>query len=128
MNFPQELKYTKDHEWIRLEGNRATVGITDFAQSELGDIVFIEVPIVGKTLSAHSGLSVVESVKAVSDIYAPLAGTVLAVNESLVDQPELVNQDPYGEGWIAVLEVAEESDLAGLMTAEAYQALVLGGK
>lgn len=128
MNFPQELKYTKDHEWVRLEGNRATIGITDFAQSELGDIVFIEVPVVGKKLPAHSGLSVVESVKAVSDIYAPLAGTVVAVNEKLTDQPELVNQDPYGEGWIAILEVTEETELAGLMTADAYQALVLEGK
>ncbi|TCL37153.1 glycine cleavage system H protein [Anaerospora hongkongensis] len=128
MNFPNELKYTKDHEWVRLEGSRAVVGITAFAQSELGDIVFIEVPPVGKKISIHSNLSVVESVKAVSDIYAPLTGTVVAINEQLADQPELVNQDPYGEGWIAVLELENSEELTQLLDVEQYQALALGGK
>ena len=128
MNLPQELKHTKDHEWIRLEGNRATVGITDFAQSELGDIVFIEVPAAGKKVKLHGGLSVVESVKAVSDIYAPLSGTVVEVNEKLADQPELVNQDPYGEGWIAVLEWDNEAEITGLLQAEEYKTVAQGGK
>lgn len=128
MNFPNELKYTKDHEWVRLEGGRAVVGITAFAQSELGDIVFIEVPPVGKKISIHSNMSVVESVKAVSDIYAPLTGTVVAINEQLADQPELVNQDPYGEGWIAVLEWENDEELPQLLDVEQYQALALGGK
>lgn len=128
MEFPKELKYTKDHEWVRLEGKRAVVGITAFAQSELGDIVFIEVPPVGKKISIHSNLSVVESVKAVSDIYAPLTGTVVEINEQLADQPELVNQDPYGEGWIAVLEWENNEEIAQLIDVEQYQALALGGK
>lgn len=128
MDFPKELKYTKDHEWVRLEGKRAVVGITAFAQSELGDIVFIEVPPVGKKISIHSNLSVVESVKAVSDIYAPLTGTVVEINEQLADQPELVNQDPYGEGWIAVLEWENNDEIAQLIDVEQYQALALGGK
>lgn len=128
MDFPKELKYTKDHEWVRLEGKRAVVGITAFAQSELGDIVFIEVPSVGKKISIHSNLSVVESVKAVSDIYAPLTGTVVEINEQLADQPELVNQDPYGEGWIAVLEWENNEEIAQLIDVEQYQALALGGK
>ncbi|HAK75096.1 MAG TPA: glycine cleavage system protein GcvH [Sporomusaceae bacterium] len=128
MEFPKELKYTKDHEWVRLEGKRAVVGITAFAQSELGDIVFIEVPPVGKKISIHSNMSVVESVKAVSDIYAPLTGTVVEINEQLADQPELVNQDPYGEGWIAVLEWENNDEIAQLIDVEQYQALALGGK
>jgi glycine cleavage system H protein len=128
MNFPQELKYTKDHEWVRLEGSRAVVGITAFAQSELGDIVFIEVPPVGKKIKIHGGLSVVESVKAVSDIYAPLTGTVVEVNEQLADQPELVNQDPYGEGWIAILEWENSDETDQLLGVDQYQALALGGK
>lgn len=128
MDFPKELKYTKDHEWVRLEGTRAVVGITAFAQSELGDIVFIEVPPVGKKITIHSNLSVVESVKAVSDIYAPLTGTVVEINEQLADQPELVNQDPYGEGWIAVLEWENNDEIAQLIDVDQYQALALGGK
>lgn len=128
MDFPKELKYTKDHEWVRLEGKRAVVGITAFAQSELGDIVFIEVPPVGKKISIHSNMSVVESVKAVSDIYAPLTGTVVEINEQLADQPELVNQDPYGEGLIAVLEWDNNEEIAQLVDVEQYQALALGGK
>ncbi|EAX48993.1 glycine cleavage system H protein [Thermosinus carboxydivorans Nor1] len=128
MNIPQELKYTKDHEWVRVEGTRAVVGITDYAQHELGDIVFIEVPAVGKKVKAHGNLSVVESVKAVSDIYAPVSGTVVEVNEALNDRPEVVNQDPYGEGWLAVIELDDASELEGLLSAEDYRALTEGGK
>ncbi|SDF35854.1 glycine cleavage system protein GcvH [Sporolituus thermophilus] len=128
MNIPQELKYTKDHEWVRVEGTRAVVGITDYAQHELGDIVFIEVPAVGKQVKAHGNLSVVESVKAVSDIYAPVSGTVVEVNEALNDRPEVVNQDPYGEGWLAVIELEDASELEGLLSADAYRALTEGGK
>ncbi len=123
MNTPKELKYTKDHEWVRLEGNRAVVGITDFAQSQLGDVVFVEVPEVGAEVAAGNGFSVVESVKAVSDIYAPLSGTVVEVNEALADAPEVVNQDPYGEGWIAVIEITDMSELDNLLDSEAYEKL-----
>lgn len=123
MNTPKELKYTKDHEWVRLEGNRAVVGITDFAQSQLGDVVFVETPEVGSEVSAGSGFSVVESVKAVSDIYAPLSGTVVEVNETLADTPEAVNQDPYGEGWIAVIEISGNGELDDLLDSEAYEKL-----
>lgn len=123
MNTPKKLKYTKDHEWVRLEGNRAVVGITDFAQSQLGDVVFVETPEVGSEVSAGSGFSVVESVKAVSDIYAPLSGTVVEVNETLADTPEAVNQDPYGEGWIAVIEISGNGELDDLLDSEAYEKL-----
>lgn len=124
MNVPENLRYSKDHEWVRLDGDKATVGITDFAQHELGDVVFIEVPEFGKAIDAHAGLSVVESVKAVSDVYAPIAGTVVEVNDALTDSPELVNQDPYGQGWIAVLELADLSEYEQLMDAKAYQQLL----
>ena len=127
MNIPQNLKYSKEHEWVKLEGTRATVGITDFAQSQLGDVVFVEVPELDKKVKAGDGLAVVESVKAVSDIYAPLAGRVVEINENLGDAPEAVNQDPYGEGWIAVLEIADETELEGLLDADAYAAFVAAG-
>lgn len=127
MNIPQELKYSKDHEWVRVEGNTATIGITDYAQSQLGDVVFVELPEEGAELDAHQGLSVVESVKAVSDIYAPLAGKVIAVNETLADAPETVNQDPYGDGWIAKLELSDAAQLADLLDSEAYEKLVAEG-
>ena len=127
MNIPQNLKYSKEHEWVKLEGTRATVGITDFAQSQLGDVVFVEVPELDKKVKAGDGLAVVESVKAVSDIYAPLAGSVVEINENLGDAPEAVNQDPYGEGWIAVLEIADETELEGLLDAAAYAAFVAAG-
>lgn len=128
MNIPANLKYSKDHEWVKLDGNRVVVGITDFAQHELGDVVFIEVPTVGTAVKAHANLSVVESVKAVSDIYAPVSGTVVEVNEALTDSPELVNQDAYGEGWIAIIELADASEVAGLLSADEYRALTEGGK
>ncbi|WP_346353215.1 glycine cleavage system protein GcvH [Azotosporobacter soli] len=127
MNILQELKYSKDHEWVKIEGNRATVGITDFAQSQLGDVVFVEVPSVNAAVKSGAGFSVVESVKAVSDIYAPLSGTVVEVNEGLTDAPETVNSDPYGEGWIAVIEISDASEVAQLMDADAYAAFIQAG-
>jgi glycine cleavage system H protein len=127
MQFPTDLKYSKEHEWVRLEGRRATVGITHFAQSQLGDVVFVELPAVGAGIIQDKRFSVVESVKAVSDIFAPLSGTVVEVNELLNDAPEKVNQDPYGEGWIAVVELAEGANLDGLMGSEAYEAQVSKG-
>ncbi len=127
MNILQELKYSKDHEWVKIEGNRATVGITDFAQSQLGDVVFVEVPSVNAAVKSGAGFSVVESVKAVSDIYAPLSGTVVEVNEELTDAPETVNSDPYGAGWIAVIEISDASEVAQLMDADAYAAFIQAG-
>lgn len=121
MNFPAELKYTKDHEWVRLEGSIATVGITDFAQKELGDIVFVDINTVGKSLGEHAVFGTVEAVKTVSDLYLPVAGKVLEVNPLLGDKPELVNSDPYGDGWMVRIEVANAADVAALMPADAYQ-------
>lgn len=122
MNAPAELKYTKDHEWVKIEGNTATIGITDFAQGELGDIVFVDVDSVDDELSAGDVFGSVEAVKTVSDLFLPLSGTVSAFNTALEDQPELLNTDPYGEGWIIKLEIAEGADHAELITAEEYQA------
>lgn len=127
MKFPTELKYSKEHEWVRQDGRRVVVGITDFAQSQLGDIVFVELPAVGAAITAGKRFSVVESVKAVSDIFAPLNGKVVEINEALNDTPEKVNQDPYGDGWIAVVEVAEGTSLDDLMDSEAYAAQVAKG-
>lgn len=124
--YPVELKYTEEHEWVRVEGNVARVGITDFAQKELGDVVFVELPGVGDSIKAAESLGVVESVKAVSDIYSPVSGQIVKVNEKLEDSPELINQDPYGEGWIAEIEVEDPKELEGLLTAEEYQAIVEG--
>ena len=120
MNFPDNLKYTKDHEWLRVEGNIATVGITDFAQRELGDIVYVDIDTVGRDLDAEAVFGTVEAVKTVSDLFLPLTGKVLEVNPILNDQPELVNSDPYGEGWMIKMELADPSDIETLMTAEAY--------
>lgn len=124
MNFPSNLRYTKDHEWIKLDGNVATIGITDFAQGELGDIVYVEVETVGKSLEAHEIFGTVEAVKTVSDLYLPVAGTILELNPNLNAQPELVNSDPYGEGWMIKMEVSNLAEVEALMDAEAYQALV----
>lgn len=124
MNTPSELKYTKDHEWIKIEGNVATVGITDFAQGELGDIVFVDVDSLDDELSSGEVFGSVEAVKTVSDLYLPVSGKVIAFNEALEDEPELVNTDPYGKGWIIKLEIAEGADLAELLAAEQYQALI----
>ena len=127
MQFPTNLKYSKEHEWVRLEGNKAVVGITDFAQSQLGDVVFVELPTVGAAAVAGKRFSVVESVKAVSDIFAPVNGTVVEINEALNDAPEKVNQDPYGQGWIAVMELTDSAGLTELMDSEAYAAQVAKG-
>lgn len=122
MNTPSELKYTKDHEWIKIEGNIATVGITDFAQGELGDIVFVDVDSVDDDLSAGDVFGSVEAVKTVSDLYLPVSGKVIEFNDALEDEPELVNSDPYGKGWIVKVEISGEAE--ELLTAEQYQALI----
>ncbi|MCW3079317.1 glycine cleavage system protein GcvH [Segetibacter sp.] len=124
MNFPENLRYTKDHEWIKLEGNTATIGITEFAQSELGDIVYVDINSVGKTLNAEEIFGTVEAVKTVSDLFLPLAGTIAEVNPALANQPELVNADPYGNGWMIKLTVSNITDYETLMSAEAYSKLV----
>jgi glycine cleavage system H protein len=124
MTFPKELKYTKDHEWAKVEGNTITVGITDHAQSALGDIVFCELPQPGRVLKAHETFGVVESIKAVSDLYAPLAGKVLASNTDLPNSPSDINQDPYGKAWLIKLEIADTSALKDLMDADAYSKYV----
>lgn len=126
--YPKDLKYTREHEWIRVSGKRAIVGITDHAQGELGDVVFVELPAVGDTTTQGGEFAVVESVKAVSEVYAPVSGTVIEVNQSLADQPELINQDPYGDGWIAVIELADPMELDNLMTDEDYAAFVAQGE
>lgn len=126
MQYPDGLRYSEEHEWVRLDGRRATVGITDFAQDALGDVVFVALPEIGAAVAAAASIAEVESTKSVSEIYAPVAGTVVEANAALEATPELVNQDPYGEGWIFVVEVAEPSALDGLMDAAAYRALVEG--
>lgn len=124
MQFPDNLKYTKDHEWILLEGNTATVGITDFAQRELGDIVFVDISSVGKSFGANDIFGTVEAVKTVSDLYLPVAGTINEVNPSLDGTPESVNQDPYGAGWMVKMTVDNTADVDALMDATAYKALI----
>ena len=124
MNFPADLRYTKDHEWIHLEGNVATIGITDFAQHELGDIVYIDINTTGKTLASEEIFGTVEAVKTVSDLFLPVAGTVTEVNALLEKQPELVNTDPYGEGWMIKMTVEAAGDVEKLMDAAAYEKLV----
>lgn len=124
MQFPADLRYTKDHEWIKLEGNKATIGITEFAQSELGDIVYIDINTVGKALEAEAVFGTVEAVKTVSDLFLPLAGTVIELNPALAAQPELVNTDPYGAGWMVTVTVNNPADFENLLTSEAYAKLV----
>jgi len=124
MNFPDTLRYTKDHEWIKLDGNIATIGITDFAQHELGDIVFVDIDTVGKKLAANEVFGTVEAVKTVSDLYLPVAGTVTEVNAGLENNPESVNDDPYEKGWMVKMEVDKPADVEALMDATAYKALV----
>jgi glycine cleavage system H protein len=124
MNYPSNLQYTKDHEWIKLEGDTAIIGITDFAQHELGDIVYVDINSVGKSFAAEEIFGTVEAVKTVSDLFLPVAGTVLEVNPALEANPELVNSDPYGEGWMIKMKVSEVADVAKLMDATAYAALV----
>ena len=124
MSIPAELKYTKDHEWVRIEGNIAVVGITDFAQSELGDIVFVDIDSVGDELNAGDVFGSVEAVKTVSDLYLPLSGKVVEFNEELESEPELVNTDPYGKGWIIKLEIAEGADQSELLSADQYNEVI----
>ncbi len=124
MNFPSELKYTKDHEWISVEGNVGYVGITEFAQHELGDIVYVDIPSKGKEVAKEEVFGTVEAVKTVSDLFMPLTGTVNETNPALDSQPELVNTDPYGQGWMVKISIKDASEIAGLLSAEAYQSLV----
>ena len=124
MNFPTDVKYTKEHEWIRVEGDIAYVGITDYAQEQLGDIVFVDIPTVDETLAAGETFGTIEVVKTISDLFLPVTGTILEQNEALADQPELVNQDPYGEGWIIKIKPADDANFDELLDAEAYKALV----
>ncbi|MCL6295376.1 glycine cleavage system protein GcvH [Jejuia spongiicola] len=124
MNIPSELKYTKDHEWISIEGDVATIGITDFAQSELGDIVYVEVETVDETLDVEEVFGTVEAVKTVSDLFLPLSGEIIEFNEALEDEPEKVNSDPYGEGWMIKLKCSDLSQTENLMSADDYKALV----
>ncbi|MDO4191433.1 MAG: glycine cleavage system protein GcvH [Bacteroidales bacterium] len=124
MNVPANLKYTKDHEWIRVEGNEAYIGITDFAQSELGEIVFVEIETEGETLDKEGTFGSVEAVKTVAELYMPVGGEVLEVNAELNDQPELVNNDPYGKGWMIKIAMTNAAELDELMDAEAYKAII----
>ncbi|MBL7560136.1 glycine cleavage system protein GcvH [Olleya sp. YSTF-M6] len=124
MNIPSELKYTKDHEWVKVEGDQITVGITDFAQSELGDIVYVEVETLDETLEADEVFGTVEAVKTVSDLFLPVSGEIVAFNEDLEDEPEKVNTDPYGDGWMVKVKVSDASQLDNLLSADDYKALI----
>ncbi|CAM1341795.1 glycine cleavage system protein GcvH [Tenacibaculum amylolyticum] len=126
MNIPAELKYTKDHEWIKIEGDTATIGITDFAQSELGDIVYVDVDTLDETVEVEAVFGSVEAVKTVSDLFMPLTGEVIEFNETLEDEPELVNSDPYGKGWMIKVKIEDTSQIENLIDAEAYQKLIEG--
>ncbi len=124
MNIPADLKYTKDHEWVRVEGDVAVVGITDFAQSQLGDIVFVDVPTVGETVAQHAVFGTIEAVKTVSDLFCPVGGEVAEFNGALDNAPDAVNRDPYGEGWIIRVAMSDPAQVEGLLSAEEYQALI----
>jgi len=124
MNIPTDLKYTKDHEWVKVDGDLVTVGITDFAQSELGDIVYVEVDTLDEELEADAVFGTVEAVKTVSDLFLPLAGEIIEFNESLEEEPEKVNDDPYGEGWMIKIKVADTSDLETLLSADEYKEII----
>ena len=126
MQIPDDLRYSSDHEWIRVEGDRVRIGITDFAQDALGDVVFVDLPEVGASVEAAASISEVESTKSVSDIYAPVSGSITEVNADLADSPERLNEDPYGEGWICVIELRDAAELDKLLSADAYRALVEG--
>ncbi len=126
MNIPAERRYSSDHEWIRQDGNTVTIGITEFAQDSLGDVVFVEAPEATSVVAAGDSFTEVESTKSVSDIYAPVSGTIVAINEKLDDTPELVNSDPYGDGWLCSIEMSDPSQLDGLMDADGYRALTEG--
>lgn len=124
MNIPDSLKYTKDHEWIKVDGNVATIGITDFAQGELGDIVYVDISSVGQEVAQHSVFGTVEAVKTVSDLYMPVGGKVIEFNKALESAPEKVNQDPYGDGWMVKVEIKNAAEVAGLLSASAYKELI----
>jgi len=124
MEFPEDLKYSKEHEWVLVEGTVATIGITDYAQDQLGDIVFVELPTVGDKVSKEDAFGVVESVKAVSDVYAPISGKVLEVNDDLPENPEMINEDAYGDGWMIKIEMSDLDELNDLMTAAEYEEFV----
>ena len=126
MHIPEDLRYSTDHEWVRVEEGRVRIGITDYAQDALGDVVFVDLPEVGATVEASASISEVESTKSVSDIFAPVTGTITEVNTDLGEAPERLNDDPYGEGWICVIEVADSSQVEGLLSATAYRELVEG--
>jgi glycine cleavage system H protein len=126
--YPKELKYSKDHEWLRVEDGVATVGVTQFAQEELGEVVFVEVPDVGQSFAAHDEIGSVESVKAVAEVYTPVSGEVTEVNGALADRPELINEDPHGDGWIVRFKLSDEAELEELMSAEDYEAFVASGE
>ncbi|TCP28109.1 glycine cleavage system H protein [Tenacibaculum skagerrakense] len=126
MNIPAELKYTKDHEWVKVEGDVAIIGITDFAQSELGDIVYVDVDTLDETVEIEEVFGSVEAVKTVSDLFMPLSGEIVEFNEKLEDEPELVNSDPYGEGWMIKVNISDSSQIDGLLDAEAYKAIIAG--
>ena len=126
MNFPEELKYTKDHEWIRVEGDQAVIGITDFAQGELGDVVYVDIDTVGQSIDKEAVFGTVEAVKTVSDLFMPITGEVMEVNADLDKQPELVNKDPYGAGWMVKVKIADPSEINALLSADDYKALVGG--
>ena len=124
MKIPENVKYTKDHEWIRVEGDSGWIGITDYAQGELGDVVFVEVPKVGTKLFKGKSFGTIEAVKAVSDLYAPVAGEVVELNKVIQDSPDVVNKDPYGEGWMVKIKIADKNDLGSLLDAAAYKSLI----
>lgn len=124
MNIPGNLKYTKDHEWVRIEGEMAVIGITDYAQNQLGDIVFIDIQTVGESLEKEKVFGAIEAVKTVADAFMPLSGTVEAMNEALESAPEMVNQDPYGEGWMIRIKISDPDQIGGLLTPEAYAQLI----
>lgn len=124
MEFPKDLKYTKEHEWVKVEGNIATVGITDYAQDSLGDVVYVELPQEGASVTKNEPFGVVESVKAVSDLYSPISGSVVEVNDAIIDSPEAINEEPYGDAWMIKVEIGSDSDLEDLLTAEEYQKFI----
>lgn len=124
MDLPSDIKYTKEHEWIKIDGNVATIGVTDFAQSELGDIAWLEMPEIGAETKKGDPFGTIEAVKTVEDLFAPLSGKIVEINEGILDSPEWVNDDPYGKGWIAKIEFSDETELADLLSAEQYSGLI----
>jgi glycine cleavage system H protein len=126
MNLPDQLRYSSDHEWLSRDGSRVRIGITDYAQDSLGDVVFVQLPTVGETFAAGDSIGEIESTKSVSDVYAPVSGSVVAINDALADSPQLLNEDPYGEGWICEIELSDPAQVDGLLDAAAYGGLIEG--